>query len=38
MADTNRIVKRMPGGTRDLNREWLARLKKVETAMAATTS
>jgi hypothetical protein len=30
-----KIAKRMPGGARDINREWLARLKKVETAMVA---
>jgi hypothetical protein len=38
VADTNKIARRMPGATRDLNREWLARLKKVESAMAAATT
>ena len=35
MAETNKIVRRMPGATRDLNKEWIARLKKVESSMAA---
>jgi hypothetical protein len=35
VTETNKIAKRMPGATRDLNREWLARLKKVESSMAA---
>jgi hypothetical protein len=38
IAETNQIARRMPGGTRDLNREWIARLKKVESAMATATS
>ena len=38
VAESNKIAKRMPGATRDLNREWIARLKKVETAMTAVTS
>lgn len=29
----NRISKRMPGASRDINREWIARLKKVESAL-----
>ena len=37
VAETNQIAKRMPGATRDLNREWIARLKKVEGAMTAVT-
>lgn len=35
MAETNRIVRRMPGGARELNKEWLQRLKKVESSMSA---
>ena len=35
VTETNKIAKRMPGATRDLNREWLGRLKKVESSMAA---
>lgn len=35
LDECSKIAKRMPGGARDINREWLARLKKVESAMAA---
>jgi len=38
VTESGKIAKRMPGATRDLNREWIARLKKVESAMAAATS
>ena len=38
VTETNKIVRRMPSAARDLNREWLLRLKKVESAMAAATS
>lgn len=33
VEDSNKIAKRMPGTARDINREWLARLKKVESAL-----
>ena len=35
VTDTRKIAKRMPGPSRELNREWLARLKKVESALSA---
>lgn len=35
LDEGNKIAKRMPRAARDINREWLARLKKVETALAA---
>ena len=35
LAETAKITKRMPKGAREINREWIARLKKVESAMAA---
>jgi hypothetical protein len=38
VTETNKIVKRMPAAARDLNREWIARLKKVESSMAASTA
>jgi hypothetical protein len=34
VEDSRRIAKRMPSATRDINKEWLARLKKVESALA----
>ena len=33
LADSRRIAKRMPGSAREINKEWLARLKKVESAL-----
>jgi hypothetical protein len=36
--DSKKIAKRMPGAARDINREWLTRLKKVESALAAPAS
>ena len=36
LEETQKIAKRMPGGTREINKEWLARLKKVESSLAAT--
>ena len=38
LADARKIAKRMPGGARDINKEWLARLKKVESALGTTTA
>jgi hypothetical protein len=38
LTETNQIARRMPAATRELNREWLARLKKVETATTATSA
>ena len=35
LEDTRKIGKRMPGGAREINKEWLARLKKVESALGA---
>ena len=35
LEDSNKISKRMPGAARDINREWLARLRKVESALPA---
>ena len=35
LEETNRISKRMPAGAREINREWLARLKQVESALGA---
>ena len=35
LTETNTLARRMPAATRELNREWLARLKKVESAMTA---
>jgi hypothetical protein len=35
LDETNKLAKRMPGAARDINRDWLARLKKVESALAA---
>jgi hypothetical protein len=34
LEDTRKISKRMPGGAREINKEWLERLKKVESATA----
>ena len=34
LAETQKIAKRMPGGAREINKEWIARLKKVESALA----
>jgi hypothetical protein len=34
LADTHKLAKRMPGGAREINKEWIARLKKVESALA----
>jgi hypothetical protein len=36
IAETQKIAKRMPGGAREINKEWLARLKKVEASLSAT--
>lgn len=33
--ESNKIAKRMPGAARDINRDWIARLKKVESALLA---
>jgi hypothetical protein len=38
VTDTGKVVKRMPAATRDLNREWITRLKKVESSMSASTA
>jgi hypothetical protein len=38
LAETSRISKRMPGAAREINKEWLARLKKVESALATATA
>ena len=38
LEDTRTISKRMPAGARDINKEWLARLKKVESALGAVAS
>ena len=38
LEDTRKIGKRMPGGAREINKEWLARLKQVESAFGAVTS
>jgi len=38
VAETRTIARRMPGASRDLNREWLARLKSVESAMSVPAS
>jgi hypothetical protein len=38
VTETSKIVKRMPGATRDLNKEWITRLKKVESSMSASTA
>jgi hypothetical protein len=38
VTETGKVVKRMPAATRDLNREWIARLKKVESSMTASTA
>ena len=35
LEETRKISKRMPGGAREINKEWLARLKKVESALGA---
>jgi len=35
LEETRKISKRMPGGAREINKEWLARLKKVESAAGA---
>ena len=35
LEDTRKISKRMPGGAKEINKEWLARLKKVESALGA---
>jgi hypothetical protein len=34
LEDTRKISKRMPAGAREINKEWLERLKKVESATA----
>ena len=34
LAETQKIAKRMPGGAREINKEWIARLKKVESGLA----
>jgi hypothetical protein len=34
LAETQKIAKRMPAGAREINKEWIARLKKVESALA----
>jgi hypothetical protein len=36
LEDCNKIAKRKPGGARKINKEWLARLKKAESSLAAT--
>jgi hypothetical protein len=36
LEETRKISKRMPGGAREINKEWLARLKKVESSAGAT--
>ena len=38
LAETRKLSGRMPAAARDINKEWLARLKKVESAHAATAS
>ena len=38
LEETRRISKRMPGGAREINKEWLARLKQVESAVGSVTS
>ena len=38
LEDTRRISKRMPAGAREINKEWLARLKQVESAAGPVTS
>jgi len=35
LEETRKIGKRMPGGAREINKEWLARLKKVESSLSA---
>jgi hypothetical protein len=35
LEDTRKISKRMPAGAREINKEWLARLKKVEAGIGA---
>jgi hypothetical protein len=38
LAETRKISGRMPAAARDINKEWLARLKKVESALATAAS
>jgi len=38
LAETRKISGRMPAAARDINKEWLARLKKVEAAQSAVAS
>jgi hypothetical protein len=38
LAETRKISARMPAAARDINKEWLARLKKVEAAQATVAS
>lgn len=38
LEETRKISRRMPGGARDINKEWLGRLKKVESAVASGTA
>ena len=35
LEETRKLSKRMPGGAREINKEWLARLKKVESELGA---
>jgi len=38
LAETRKISGRMPAAARDINKEWLARLKKVESALGTVAS
>jgi hypothetical protein len=38
LEETNKLSKRMPGGAREINKEWIARLKKVAGSAGAVTS
>ena len=38
LEETRKISRRMPAGAREINKEWLARLKKVEAGLGAATA